>query len=127
MTFLEKNSDIVSRLSSKHRLDKALIEDMILHTFSSIKECMSMEEMPNILLHNWGRFTPKLTYIEKKLLGYSLHLKKGGILNENKYLRLKAFLNAYARLCIEENKTPVDFNYLEEQIEIYNARKESKE
>ena len=126
MTFLEKNSDIVSRLSSKHRLDKSLVENMITHTFASIRECMAMEEMPNILLHNWGRFKPKLGYIERKLLNYSIHLKKGGILNEHKFLRLRAFLNAYKRLCIEENKEPVDFSYLEEQINIYNER-ESKE
>lgn len=122
MTFFEKHEDIVNNLSSKHRLNKDLVEQMISHTFLSIKECMGMEEMPNILLHNWGRFFPRLRYIEEKLLAYQLHLKKGGILNESKYNRLKAFFNAYNRLCDEEKRNKVNLEYITEQLKLYEER-----
>ena len=122
MTFFEKNEDIINNLSSKHRLNKDLVEEMIGHTFLSIRECMGMEEMPNILLHNWGRFFPRLRYIEEKLLTYQLHLKKGGILNESKYNRLKAFFNAYVRLCEEEKRTQVNLEYIIEQLKLYEER-----
>ncbi len=127
MTFYDKNEDIINALSSKHRVERDLIEQMINHTFLSVREAMALEEMPNILLHNWGRFFPRLRHIENKLLKYSIYLRKGGILNDYNFKRLRAFLSAYDRLCNESKRVKKDFEYLKEQVIIYEARNRDEE
>lgn len=70
---LHNDKETINILSVKHRLKPEVVEDIINHSLKCIKECMSMEEMPGILIHNLGRFKPSKSLLDRKfnsIIGY---------------------------------------------------------
>jgi len=91
---INSDKEVINSLSVKHRINPDAVETIINHCLKSIKECIAMNDMPNILIHNWGRFKPS----------------KPGL--DNRFYR--ALIN------MEENPERVDLQTLEKMIKVYD-------
>ena len=91
---INSDKEIINSLSVKHRINPETVETVINHCLKSIKECIAMDDMPNILIHNWGRFKPS----------------KPGL--DNRFYR--ALIN------MENNPERVDLQALEKMIKVYD-------
>lgn len=98
------NNLIINKLSVKHKLSPELIDLCINHTFNEIKNSISDINIPNVMISNWGRFYPKLSEIEHKIIQGLNHYNF--MLPDYKYETIINLLNAYERICKEENKKP---------------------
>lgn len=126
MNFYEKNQDIIGQLSSKYRLERDVVEALISHTFLSIRECISMDDMPNILLHNWGRFSARATTLEKRILNFQNMIDRDvTLLTKERAFRLRKYILAYIRVCEETKRTPIEG--LENLLNIVNSKSDEEE
>jgi nucleoid DNA-binding protein len=119
---LHTDKEIINSLSVKHRLNPEVIENIIEHSLKSIKECISMEDMPNILIHNWGRFKPNKKSLDVKFYKtlQSLEINPETI----EWNTIKYMLKAYDRIIKEDNlESSVGANKIRE---IINNRNEEK-
>lgn len=101
---LHLDKEIINSLSVKHRVKAEIIESIINHGLKSIKECMSMDDMPNILLHNLGRYKPSKYLLDKKFTMVMRFIEK----DPNNALKIdwdiiRYQIKAYDRILIEEN------------------------
>jgi uncharacterized protein YbgA (DUF1722 family) len=125
MNFYEKNQDLIGHLSSKYRLNRDVVEKLVSHSFLSIRECIAMEDMPNILIHNWGRFSIQPSRLEKKFLKFKEELNNNPeLITEESISKIKKYLKAYERICLEEERTPI--NCIEELKNFINKQNEER-
>lgn len=94
---LDLDKETINILSIKYRLNASTIESIVDHSLKCIKECMVMDEMPNILIHNLGRFKP-----QKSLL-------------DSKFISTVNFVEKYP-----EKANTVDWKYIKNLLEVYN-------
>lgn len=131
---ISHDKEIINVLAAKHRVNPEKVQEIVNHSFKCIKECIAMDEMPNILIHNWGRFKPCKTTFDKKFrITYRFLLKD----NTNYYKldleKINRYFKIYDRILIEENKkeskTVTDLKRLIEQIldEQEGSKQESKD
>ncbi len=99
------NSDkaIINSLSVKHRVNPETVELIIDHCLKSIKDCMVMEDMPNILIHNWGRFKPNKGSLDNRF--YSILNLAEKDPNKIDWHTAEYMLKAYDRIIKEDNLT----------------------
>lgn len=103
--FIETNKEIINNLANKHRLNPEIIESIVLHSFKCIKECMGMDEMPSILIHNWGRFKPSKTVLDRKFKVLLMYLNKyPEKVNDINWDIIKRYLSVYDRILKEDEK-----------------------
>ena len=103
--FIDSNKEIINNLANKHRVNSEVIESIVLHSFKCIKECMSMDEMPSILIHNWGRFKPNKASLDKKFKIILLYLNKyQDRFDTINWDPLRRYLKVYDRLLKEDKK-----------------------
>lgn len=98
---LHTDKETLNILSVKHRMSSEVVEDIINHGLQSIKECMIKDEMPNILIHNLGRFKPSKTKIDKKFESALRQIESNKLENVN-WDEVERYLKAYDRILIEE-------------------------
>lgn len=61
----KKLTEIVSRISNKNSLTTKDTDEIISHFFKEMREAIKRPDMPEILVHNFGRFKPKTWRLEK--------------------------------------------------------------
>lgn len=110
--------DLINNLSLKYRTNKSLTISSIDHVFNELKSKMGEDDLPNILIHNWGRFKPNVKYLRYKIKNLYKSIKENSPKGEQ-LERLKKYIVAYKRLSKEEG---IEFS--EEFIEIENFIKE---
>jgi uncharacterized Fe-S cluster-containing protein len=103
--YINRDKDIINILANKYKLNSNEVENILTHAMKSIKNYMASDEMPNILLHNWGRFKPNLFALEKrfKLLYLSLE-KDPEKIKEIDKKRYFNYIQVYERLLVEEKE-----------------------
>lgn len=111
--------DIINNLSLKYRVNNNLTVSSIDHVFNEIKSKMGQENLPNILIHNWGRFKPNIRYLKYKIKNLYKSIKENGSKGDQ-FDRLTKYITVYKRLCSEEK-----IEFTEEFIKIENFTKES--
>ena len=99
---LHTDKETLNILSVKHRLSADVIEDIVNHGLQSIKECMVMDDMPNILIHNFGRFKPSKTKIDKKFESALRQIDNNKTESIN-WQEIERYLKVYDRILVEEN------------------------
>lgn len=104
--------DVINSLSLKYRINKSLTISSIDHIFNQIKEKMGDEDLPNVLVHNWGRFKPNIKYLRYKVKNLYKYINENNPRQEH-FERLRRYIKAYKRLCKEE-----EVEFTEEFIEI---------
>jgi len=67
----KKLTEIVSRISNKNSLTTKDTDEIISHFFKEMRETIKRPDMPEILVHNFGRFKPKVWRLEK-IKGYCI-------------------------------------------------------
>lgn len=66
-----KNSNLYDQIAKELGISKVLVEIVVRHQFTYLKNQMQSTELPSILLHNLGTFRPRKGRIEfliKKLI-----------------------------------------------------------
>lgn len=117
------DKEIINSLSVKHRLNAEVVEDIINHCLKSIKECIADENMPSILIHNWGRFKVNKKSIDVKFYKALEHLEN----NPEKidWENLEKLIKVYDRVIVEDK---LESSKGADKIrEIINNRNEKKE
>lgn len=65
---MDKNKKIlINKTAVKFQVRNALVEDAVDHAFKMIKNLTASEELPKILIHNFGTFKPSLVRINKTI------------------------------------------------------------
>jgi len=106
--------DLINNLSLKYRTNKSLTISSIDHIFNELKSKMGEDDLPNILIHNWGRFKPNVKYLRYKIKNLYKSIKENNPKGEQ-LERLKKYIIAYKRLSKEEG---IEFS--EEFVEVEN-------
>ena len=106
--------DLINNLSLKYRTNKSLTISSIDHVFNELKSKMGEDDLPNILIHNWGRFKPNVKYLRYKIKNLYKSIKENSPKGEQ-LERLKKYIVAYKRLSKEEG---IEFS--EEFVEVEN-------
>ena len=101
---LHTDRETINFLSVKHRLNPEVVEKIIDHSLQCIKECMVMEDMPNILIHNWGRFKPNKKALDVKFHKILSRIQKGN--DDIDWEAIKHMLKVYDRIVEEDDLTP---------------------
>lgn len=116
--------EIIKNLSIKYRIPESSIKLIIDHTFSNIKASMADENLPSVLVHNFGRFKVNRRYLVHKIRAVFKYTQENDVRIEY-YERLSKYLKAHKRICKED-----DHEYSDEFIQIeqiVNKRLEDEE
>lgn len=63
----KKLTEIVSRVSNKNSLTTRDTDEIIDHFFKEMRENLKKPEMPEVLIHNFGRFKPQTWRLKKDI------------------------------------------------------------
>lgn len=125
---IHNEKKIINNLSVKYKLNPKVIEDVISHSLKCIKDCICMDEMPDIMIHNLGRFKASLIIMEMRFKNFIIN-------NENNALKdfdidvMNRLIKVYDRK-VKEDKKKHHINYykvLNILNNISNNHKESNE
>ena len=101
---IHNEKKIINNLSVKYKLNPKVIEDVISHSLKCIKDCICMDEMPDIMIHNLGRFKASLIIMEMRFKNFIIN-------NENNALKdfdidvMNRLIKVYDRK-VKEDKKP---------------------
>lgn len=65
-----KTEDIINMVAIKYKVESEVVESVIDHMFSEIKRSMGSDEMPDILIYNWGRLKLHPGLIQHKIVKF---------------------------------------------------------
>jgi predicted RNase H-like nuclease len=122
---LHNDKELINILSVKHRLNPEVIDKIINHGLKSIKECMMLDDMPGILIHNLGRFKPSKSSLDRKFRVMHAFVEKDPN-NSDKvdWNDMQRYLKVYDRILKEENK--VESNAAIKMRELVKSKIENK-
>lgn len=96
----KKLTEIVSRISNKNSLTTKDTDEIITHFFKEMREALKNPEMPEVLVHNFGRFKAAQWRLEKAIAA----CQKSG--NKSREEELQSILDR----TIKEKRTRNDRN-----------------
>lgn len=64
----KKLKEIINKVSNKNSLPAEETEEILEHFFKEMREAIKSDEMPTILIHNFGRFYPRINMVEHAYL-----------------------------------------------------------
>lgn len=117
---LQTDKETINILSVKHRVNSDTVENIINHSLKCIRECMQMEEMPNVLIHNWGRFRPVKYIMEYKFTQLLSKINNKQVVTDDEWLECQNLLKVYNRIIVEEKQK--EFLNIESIREILNSK-----
>lgn len=94
----EKIRQVFKDVSMENTLQPSTVEDVYKKFWKSVRYFMNSEEMPKIIIREFGTFEPNLTYIEKQLK----KVEESEIQLEKKEREIERLQNVRARLHKEQ-------------------------
>jgi hypothetical protein len=80
------------------------VKDSVEHVFKSTKECIQLDSMPKILIHNFGTFKPNIHFINKKLSWVKKRYEENKITKEEYHEKSTYLENVLNRIKKENGK-----------------------
>lgn len=111
---MDHSKEIIKNLSLKYRIPEITIKLAVDHVLSEVKNKMGDENLPEVLIHNLGRFQVNKRYLSNKIKGVFRWAEENDGRIEY-YERLQKYVKAYRRICKEDNE-----EFTEEFINIEN-------
>lgn len=100
---MDYTKEIIIKLSEKYRIPEVSVKLIIDHVLSEVKNKLSSDDLPEVLLHNFGRFQVSIKALESKIIGVFTYADNNNGRIEY-YQRLNRYIKAYKRICKENNK-----------------------
>lgn len=89
MNLDKKLTEIINKVSNRNSIPAAELEKALDHFFSEMRKQMISKNVPEVLIHNFGRFSPKSGIV--KLMGEKMKdeqmLERGKIIEKAKHVR----------------------------------------
>lgn len=108
---MDYSGEIIRNLSIKYRTPEVGIKLIMDHVFSEVKSSMGNDDLPEILIHNFGRFKINYRHVKHKILGIYKSIDAIDYKLSN-YQRVSKLAAAYRRIC-KENNLELDLEVLE--------------
>ena len=121
---IEYHKSIVKTLSLRHRIDEIFIESMVDHVLKEAKNSMGKEELPDVLIHNFGRFSIRKGWLVRRIREAHIHLGVNPDVRLDMCEKILILIKAYKRKCKEDKHDPLP--YILEVEEIFKKHIESK-
>lgn len=111
---MDYTKEIIVKLSEKYRIPEVSVKLIVDHVLSEVKNKLSSDDLPDVLLHNFGRFQVNPKSLENKIIGsFTWAYNNNGRIEY--YERITRYIKAYKRIC-KENK----IEYSDRLVDIEN-------
>jgi hypothetical protein len=93
-----KIKEVFTKVALKYGVSEAVIQDAYEFVFIKIKQRIQKPDLPDILIHNFGRFSVRLGALQKHLNWLKSRLENKTISEEEYTSKTEKYKEAYERL-----------------------------